>query len=127
MYIPEPQSDPMKIDEKQVASILSEFFNPTYPLYTRNGNTVRFEVIVQLVADALNQDLATATQIAMLKKGEEHVREGFEEDMAVLDIEAARITSACPHRSTSECDRDGLPLVICNVCGTLVEEEITGV
>jgi rubrerythrin len=60
----------------------------------------------------------------LLKEGEEHIRERFEENMAVLDIEAARITSACPHRSTSECERDGLSLVICNVCGTLVEESI---
>jgi hypothetical protein len=127
MYIPEPQSDPMKIDEKQVASIMSKFFNPACSLYTRSGDTVEFDVIVQSVADGINQDLATATQIAMLKKGEEILREGLEEDMAVLNIEAARITSACPHRSTSECDRDGLPLVICNVCGYIVEEEITGV
>jgi rubrerythrin len=115
------------IDEKQVASILSEFFNPRCRLGTRHGTTVSFDAVVKQIVGDINQDLATATQMDTLKKREEYVRGEFEGSMAVLDREAARITSACPHRSTSEREGDGLPLVICNVCGYIVEEEMTGV
>lgn len=113
----------MQINEQQVERILVGIFGRVNRLSTPLGN-VDLTVLVQNITEDINQDLATASQMDHLKELMGELKEKFDEGCAELDQEMARLTVDCPHNSTSECKQDGLPLVICNVCGTVVEEGI---
>lgn len=112
----------MQIDEQQIEKILVGIFGRVTRVSTSFGH-VHFASLIRSITEDINQDLATAAQMDYLKESESELKEKFEEDVAELDQEMARLTKACPHHSHTKRDQDGLPLVICNVCGTIVEEE----
>lgn len=115
----------MQIDEQVIRSLLADQHIPLGTITHGNGSIGRGLFIERLTA-GLNHILKTRQQAQYLKEELEELKEKYDENCAKLDIEMARVMDQCQHPSYVKCNIGGLRLVTCNICGGIVEEEITG-
>ena len=110
----------MTIDEQTVRSLLSD-------QHITQGIIVQVsDLFAERLTAGINAVLSTAQQVGFIRDELEGLKERYEENCAELDMELGRLVKACKHPSWIECEKDGLPLVICNICGGIIEEEICG-
>ncbi len=96
--------------------------------YIVNGMTASIDckVIKQLTTD-INAVLLTIKQVGFVKEELDGLQERYEENCAELDGEMARLVDQCTHPSHDEHIVEGISLVVCNICGGIVEREICGI
>lgn len=116
----------MMIDEQTIQFLLNDRRITQGMSDETRDSLVGWELIERLT-DAFNAVLSTAQQVGFIKEELEGLKEKYEENCAELDMEMARLVNQCIHPSCIECEKDGLFLVICNICGGIVEEEISGI
>lgn len=116
----------MEIDEQTIQSLFAEQ-HITKGMITHANGTIGLSLLIERLTAGINATLSTAEQVGFLKEELLGLQERYEENCAELDMEMGRLVKACKHPSWTECEKDGLPLVICNICGGIVEEEICGI
>ncbi len=90
-----------------------------------HGTTVRIDdQFIEHLTSYINVVLSTAKQVGFVKEELEGLKEMYEENCAVLDMEMARLVNQCTHPSHDEHIVEGMSLVICNICGGIVEENL---
>ncbi len=88
--------------------------------------SIHCTVIKQFTTD-LNDVLLTINQVGFVKDEQIGLQERYEENCAELDGEMARLVDQCTHPSHDEHIVEGISLVVCNICGGIVEREICGI
>jgi hypothetical protein len=115
----------MQIDEQTIRSLLADQHIPEGMISHGNG-TIGRGLFIERLTSGINHILETGQQAQYLKEELEGLKEKYDENCAELDMEMARLVNQCQHPSWVESEKDGLSLVICNICGGIIEEEITG-
>ncbi len=111
----------MEIDEQTIRSLLVEQH------ITQNNipcqgcrRSIGLNIFVERLTAGINAILSTIQQVDFIRDELDGLKEEYEENYAKLDIELAKLVTACKHPSWRECDKSGLSLVTCNICGGLI-------
>jgi len=116
----------MEIDEQTIRSLLAEQHITTGILTHANGS-LGLSLLIERLTAGINTTLSTAKQVMFLKEELLGLQERYEKNCAELDMELSWLVKACKHPSWIKCEKDGLSLVVCNICGGIVEKEICGI
>lgn len=115
----------MKIDYEIVAELLNDIFTPDALIYQSGGDEHSFDWIVQQLTNGVNRVLELKDRLRELREEQDKV--DYQALVATGEIEAqiVEVQAKCPHYSSSETEHAN-PLVTCNICGMILEEEMYG-
>lgn len=118
----------MVIDEQTIRSLLADQ-HIIEGMTRQNGTTIGLDLFIERLTTGINENLSTAQQVDSVKEELDGLKEKYEENCAELDMELGRLVKACKHPSYISSKVDGLvaPVVICNICGGLIEDEINDI
>ncbi len=111
----------MNIDEQTIRSLLYDQHITGGMIRNKHGS-IGLSLFIERLTAGINATLLTALQVEYNKEELLDLKEKYDENCAELDMELARLVKACKHPSLTEKDN----LVICNICGGIVEEENCG-
>ena len=115
----------MKIDKAIVGGILGTLLDRDESILQGNQYTQFKEIVSHLVNDLNNLDEISG-QIDYLEANKIQSDNKHDKEVEEIEDEMIRLQADCPHYSCIDADSPtATKLVICTICGKLMEKEIT--
>ncbi len=114
------------IDEQTIRSLLAKQ-HITMGMIVHTEGSVGLSLFIERLTAGINATLVVAQQVGFIKEELLGLQECYEENCAKLNMELDQLVKTCKHPSWNEHIIEGIPLVICNICGGIVKEEICGI
>jgi len=114
----------MKVDQLLITRLLGTIFQDGP--FVQDGWTYQFKDIVERLTLELNTITAIYDEMEALKKEQARIDAKHVEETGEIETEMTRLQFECPHFSWHSIDSPtATKLVLCNICGKLMEEEMS--